>query len=293
MRVLTVAIDHGTRWGSVMTTAAAAGDVWHPSRVIAAPRHLLVPVLLTGACLNGLIVRIQEAWQLHGFEEPLLGVSPFEIVAIVLGAVLLAQSEPASKERWPWLELTLAALLLLPSSSVTWFAIAAYATWRAVWAKGQQRTGFVLFLAVAACSIWSSVLLKWVADAAASLEAHIVWAMLAPWRPDIEVTGNVVGVPTGHNLVILIACTSASSLPKALLGTFALTKLAGGSDYRRLAAAMGLVAAAHVVFNLLRLSLMAWSGELHHLIHGPTGANVVDAVQTLIVVALAMRAART
>jgi len=255
--------------------------------------RLLPAILLVGASLNGLAVRVLEAWQLHGFEQPLMGVSPFELLAIFVGARALLQ-DTVVPERWfPFPELALGAAMLLPSSTAAWFAVAAYSVLRAWTADGERWTGFFVFAALAACSIWSSVLLKWWEGPASAFDAHAVFALLTWLRPDLVVTGNVVGVPEGHNLIILTACTSASGLPKALLGLGGLTLLANGFDRRRMGLALAATLLLNPAVNLLRLSLMAWSSDLYLLIHGPVGANLFDLAQTAIVVCLGLWAAKS
>ena len=255
--------------------------------------NLLTVLLLAGGCLNGLLVRISEAWQMHGLESPLMGISPFEILAIVIGARAILASGPAVSALAPWPELALGAAMLAPSSAVAWVAVAAYALLGAAQSQGERRAGFLLFLALAACSIWSSVLLKALAGPVAALDARAVWGILTWFRNDMVLTGNVVGVPTGHNLIILTACTSASVMPKALLGVAALTMLAGGRSARRLGLATAGVAAVCIAINLLRLTLMASSGDLYALVHGPIGANVFDAAQMLAAAGFGLWAVRS
>lgn len=256
------------------------------------PRDQLAVPLLLGGCLNGLLVRISEAWQTHGLESPLMGISPFEFLAMVIGAraILTAPSSMKSPLLWP--EAALCLAMLVPSSAFSWLAVLAYAVLEAWRAESGRRNGFLLFAALAVCSLWSSVLLKRIAGPVAALDAHLVWGMLSPLRPDISVTGNVVGVSDGHNLIIMTACTSASLMPKALLGLAALTMLAGGATWQRLQFAVFAVATTCIGINLLRLSLMAWSGDVYGFIHGPVGANTFDAAQMLAVAACGLRAVR-
>ena len=254
---------------------------------------LLAVMLLVGGSLNGLAVRMAESWQLHGLESPLLGVSPFEVLAIAVGArAIWAGGGHAASAYFPLPELILGASLLVPSSSLAWFGVAFYGLIGALGASRERRAGFLLFVALAGCSIWSSVLLKWWAGPASAFDAHAVWTILSWLRPGLAVTGNVVGVPEGHNLIIMTACTSASGLPKALLGLAALTVLANRPLSRRLALAAAGVAVLSVAINLTRLVLMASSGDLYTLIHGPVGANVFDLIQTLVVIGIGLWAER-
>ena len=254
---------------------------------------LLACVLLVGGCVNGLAVRVLEAWQLHGLKQPLMGVSPFEIVALFVAAQLIAGPGVRRFDLAPWPELAFGAALLVPSSAAAWVAVAVYAAYGAVQTTHERRNGFILVLALATCSIWSSVILKWLAGPATVLEAHAAWVLLSPFRPDISATGNVVGVPEGHNLIVMTACTAASSLPKALLGLIALVKLAGGKRGPHLWAALAMVVGLQVAANTFRLALMASSGPVYAAVHGSIGANVFDALQTLMVVGLALWTVRS
>jgi len=272
-----------------MTVAYAAGT---RAEMRDDSANLLVTLLLVGASLNGLAVRMAESWQLHGLDAPLMGISPFEILAMVIGAKAILSSGRPRTSFYPWLELILGAAMLFPSSALAWFAIAFYGLFAARETDGERRAGFLLFVALAGCSIWSSVLLKWWAGPASALDAHTVWRILSWLRNDLAVSGNVVGVPTGHNLIIMTACTSASLLPKALLGLAALNHLAGARFGRRFALAAALAAMLSVAINILRLSLMASSGDFYLFVHGPVGANIFDMGQTLAVVGLSLWAAR-
>ena len=255
--------------------------------------NLLAALLLVGGSLNGLAVRVLESWQLHGLDSPFFGVSPFEVLAIVVGARAILATSADTSIFYPWPEILLGAALLVPSSALAWFCVAAYGLTNAWQATGERRTGYLIFAALAGCSIWSSVLLKYWAGPASVLDARAVWSILSLIRADIEVTGNVVGVPTGHNLIIMTACTSASLLPKALLGLTALAVLAGGVKGNRLALGVAAVAAASIAINVLRLAIMASSADLYALVHGPIGANGFDLAQTLSVIGLGLWVTRS
>lgn len=251
-----------------------------------------VAVLLCGAALNGFWAQIVSTWYLHGLSSPLLGTSPFDIVAAGVGTWAILRSDDRPLAYFPVPELALAGFLLVPSSAVTWFGIAAFALFRALHASSEQRIGFLFFLGLAGCAVRSTTVIKLVAGPAAFLDVHGVAAILSWLRDDIEIHGNVVGAPAGHNVVVLTVCSTAYVLPRALLGFAALVHLAGGAPRQRMLIA-GLAAGLLVIaVNLTRLSVMAWSTEHYWFMHGPIGANIVDATQTLAVVLVAIWAAK-
>lgn len=62
-------------------------------------------------------------------------------------------------------------------------------------------------------------------------------------------------------------------------------QLLGGADRQRAWRACLAFAVFFAVANLMRLSAMAWSSEVYHLVHGPLGANIFDALQAMAVLA--------
>ncbi|MFM1813691.1 MAG: hypothetical protein RLZ98_386 [Pseudomonadota bacterium] len=245
----------------------------------------LPAVLLAGGALNGFAVRMLEAWQQTGAATLFLGVSPFEVIALLVGLHLIvgAASEAPALRVWP--EAMFAMALLLPSSTLSWVATGVYAAYLAGTSRGAFRNGACLLALLAATAIWSSAAMKWIALPITIFEAHAVWSMLALLRPDISVTGNVVGIPGGHQVIILAACSTAYILPKALLALYAVAAFVDSVDWARLAWwALGL-AILITAGNWLRLAAMSWSAPMFELAHGPVGANIFDLFQTALVVA--------
>jgi hypothetical protein len=111
-------------------------------------------------------------------------------------------------------------------------------------------------------------------------------------RPDIAQAGNVVGNRELHSLVVMTACTTADALPSAAIALVAVAMLLGTVDRKRLPWALALLFLLYGVANTARLAAMAWSGEVYQLVHGPIGANVYDALQTLVVLGLGNWASR-
>jgi hypothetical protein len=160
-------------------------------------------------------------------------------------------------------------------------------------APAGERTGPLLFAALAAASIWAVSGLKWLTVPITSIEAQVVSGLLGFVRDDIMQTANVVGNLDGHLLVVLTACSTADGLPRVWLGLAAVAAFLGPLDKRRLGLALAMAAGLYVVGNTLRLVLMTWSAEFYDVVHGEVGANVFDGLQIALVLGVGVWASRS
>ncbi len=248
-------------------------------------------MILIGGALNGLMVKIIEGLE-SGVVSLTLGLSPFQIIALlVAGRLVLVGRGRALALPW-WCDGLALGLMLVPSSAVAWAGVGLYASMAAVRWSGERRTGALLFLALAATALWSSVMLKWFSGPVTSAEAWVVGQVVGLLRPDIIQTGNVIGNPAIHSLILMTACTSTDALPMAALALVATAVLLGRIDGRRMAWALGILALCYVVGNVARLAAMSWSGEMYGFWHGTVGRNIFDAAQIGLVLALGNWASR-
>lgn len=260
------------------------------------PRYdvtLVRVLLLVGGALNGLAARMLESWYVEGAGSSLFGISPFEVIVLAVasffaltGANEQPQNHQAKAIGLP--ELLTAAALLIPSSAVAWAAVAFYAAVTMTRCEGRQRTAMILFLILALCALWSSLVLKFAGGYFTTFEAWVVGIALSTFMSGVLQSGNVVGVPDQHTLIVMTACSFADGLPRAILGLAAVMYFVGSFQLRQFIWAAAAVSALFVIGNFIRLTLMATSAEWHALAHGPIGANVFDAAITLAVFALAL-----
>ena len=248
-------------------------------------------LLLVGGSLNGFAVRMIESWTQNGFSSVFLGLSPFELITLFVAATLVAN---APLEKCPTLrtyapEFAAAMAMLIPSSAVTWGALALYATYKAINSNGSARTGALLFAALAASALWSSLIIKLVAIPVTTIDATIVGFILSMLKSGVVQSANVVGVPDGHTLIVMTACASLDAIPAVLVGLAAIFVFSKSFDPITFAKSAGLFAALYVTANLIRLTMMAWSFDLYTIAHGPIGSNVFDIVVTIGAFAIALR----
>lgn len=270
----------------------AAESVLGRTGASAGAERLIPAALLAGGACNGLAARALDGSMAHGLVWPMPGLGVIELLAIAVAAHLVAK-DPARRDAGLGLgELVLLALLLVPSSTVAWSATATYAVVVAVRAPGESRAGALLFLGLALVSLWASHGLPHLALPITSAEAWLTAQLLGFVRHDIVQAGNVVGVPGGHSLVILAACSALDGMPRVLLGAAALALALGRWTLRRLVLSGLGCAALYLALNEARLVAMAWSGPIYEAVHGPTGAGVLDLLQSLLALAAAAMAVR-
>ena len=243
-------------------------------------------IIMMGVAANALVVSVMNYVATGGGMSLTFGISPFQLVAIVVAVKLFAGSGGQARATPLWLDMAVLALVLVPSSAVSWGALALYAAAHAYLAQSERRTGALIFLAVALASIWSSVILKWLALPVTSAEAFVLGQILHLIRPDVIQFANVVGNPDTHSLILMTRCTTADGLPHAAIAMVAVAYLLGAPQKSKLRTAFVVLALVYAAANLIRLAGMAWSADAYALVHGPVGANVFDLFQALLVLGL-------
>ena len=154
-------------------------------------------VIMIGAALNAFIVRAAEQIGANDAQAFGLGISPFQLVTLFVAARLSLAVGDSGRFAPPWFEAIVLVMILVPSSSVSWLALAIYAAAGARHARGERRIGAMLFLGLALSALWSSVVLKWLAAPVTSAEALDVGQMLAVLRPDIVHMDSTFGMGGG------------------------------------------------------------------------------------------------
>lgn len=248
-------------------------------------RSYLITALLVGGSINGFAVRIMESWHQNGAEALFFGISPFELITLFIAAGLTTQHSTNASPRIGWLEALILIGIMLPSSVLSWVFVAIYAGVTASRTSGEQRLGALLFLGLALCSLWSSVVIKWFALPLTSADAYMVWSILSLFRNDLVLSGNVMGMATGHKVVLLVACSTAYALPKALLALCAFAAASYPFKLSRFFSCLAIVSVFLAFANWTRLAVMTWSAEYFEIAHGAIGANIFDVGQAAIILA--------
>jgi hypothetical protein len=237
------------------------------------------------ACANGLVARVIEDVRAPS-PSLLLGLSPFEGLAVFCAARLLTQGQGAEVPRLGLAHGLAALAMLAPSASGAWAVLFAFAGWRALRAKGGARSGFLIFAAFALAQGWSALGFKMFSAPLLALDAALAAQALALLGMAPRVLGNVVEVAGGHSIVVLVTCATLHRLPLALVAALALAAPASLRDCVRVCA---VAAVGYAALNLVRLVLMGLSPQHYAFMHEGAGASLYDAAQTILVFLVAGR----
>ncbi len=256
-------------------------------------------VLIAALCLNGFAVRVFEAVATGSAPTSLLGISPFEIVAVAIAALVLLEAPQGPNvlgaPRIDAVDGLAGLCLLAPSSTVSWIALLGYAGWRARGAAGAERRAFALLMAVAASALWASHGAPLIGSWITPLEALAAGALLSLVEPQATVHGNVVGIPDRFLLVVMTACSVVDAGPRLMVATAAVLLFIGATGVRPVLQAGAVALAVFIAINITRLAVMAHSQEAYDLAHGPLGASLFDGiiVAAVFVAAAAAKRGRT
>ena len=251
----------------------------------------IASLLLAAGAANGFVFRIVEAWKEQGADAALgfFGVSPFELLVIGVAAKLLSEATDLERQRVReyYDRRAFRALRGLAEQSP---CLASHGFIRALRRAENLGAGARRRAAFRRPRLLGNLGRGCGADGVemaprAGRQRRRPAALL--FRGSVVHYGNVVGQNAGHQIVILVGCSTAHLVPLAVLGAtalmlFRLDRLTG-------AAAAGIVglALALGIANLARLTLMALSSDAYLVIHNGAGAMAFDALNTMLIVAAA------
>jgi len=249
---------------------------------------ILLAILLVGGCLNGFAARGADGLLTDGIltsVTQMFGISPFEMIIAAIAAESLSRSGGQARGAFRWKglpALAFCAMLLVPIGLLSWIATMGFSLWAAAGCRGAARRGALLTAGLAACAVWWSLGERSLGESVMSLDATATAWMLSMVVHGVHRVNNLVTMPWGHSVVVLITCSTAYGMPLSVLSMVALATRNGVFRGRRVAAVAVGLALAYTVTNVIRLSLLAWSGEFYHIGHGPIGMGTFDALATIL-----------
>ena len=254
------------------------------------PPILIVRLLLLGGCLNGLAVDMGTSWQEEGVGGifHLFGIGFFS--PIIIGIALWKMGQGAMIIG-PGLERVLlygvpafAILVLLPSSTVSWLAVALFALALSATGRDNLRFGAALFLGVALSALWLNFGAKLLIEPLTTLDAIITQHTLGLIGIHATRSGNILTQDSGFSVIVLADCSTWKGLPLEILSFIAVSTFAGANlKARRFWISAALVTASMVLANIIRLVLISLTPELHAALHGDEGKNLYDFARMMII----------
>ena len=237
------------------------------------------------------IVKRMPAASLESLVSDLLAIGIFQYLAWYAVFRLLGSSARAPTARIRDFMVTLAFLLPLfsPTNSMVWVAATGIAIYLWLFNAGDIKlsaAGIVL-VALSVQALWGPMLFGLVALPLLRAEAAVVGTLLEAARPGTMWYDNVIIGPS-FSVVIAAPCSSFHNLSLAMLVWLTVSRLRH-QDWRArdfaIGAAIGLTM---ILFNVIRICLMAWNIDLYHYWHDGIGAEifVVGASLTVLLMSL-------
>ena len=248
-----------------------------------APMLNATQIVLLACCVNGFVERM-VADARSPSPTMLLGLSPFELLIIFVAIRELRKTSALDSARLA--HFLTAGCLLIPSGAVAWVALGAFALWLAARAPANERFGPLLFIGLAVGELWVTVGFKLFATELLAIDAAITAMALNLIGFSASVDGNVVNVPGGADLLVLVSCATLHRMPLAIVSAIALAGPARLAVHAEIALLTLIGAGA---LNAARLVGMGVSPEWYEFLHNGAGASLYDAAQTILIFLIAMR----
>lgn len=171
-----------------------------------------------------------------------------------------------------------ALMLLVPSATLAWFACAILALWGYYRTPGNPvaRSVLLIFIAMAARSPITTLLLSTSAQTFLHIDTWLVTAVLAPTSIEVLQVGNIIIGEDGHKLAVMTGCSSFTNVSIGLLVWFAISQATEHRISSRAALAGCAVTVAIIAINAGRLGLMAINEELYVFFHDEYGKDLFE-----------------
>jgi hypothetical protein len=228
-------------------------------------------------CVNGLVGRVIQSIDLHGWKAALL--AGFDISAIVWCAcgagLLFVLREKPEPIRSADLFVTAGALalIMLPTAAISWAAVTGVTVYILAFtdAPPSRRRGGVILLATTVPMLWSRLVFHFLATPILNIDAAFVG-----WVLGTNHIGNMVRFADGSgDMMISPACSSLANISHGFLCWVVISQLVGrrwaSRDLLWCAAILG----AMIAVNVARISLEGLSTEHYKAIHNSWQGNTV------------------
>ncbi|GEM_PF-4711199 len=144
------------------------------------------------------------------------------------------------------------------------------------------RTAGMILAAISVHVLWAPLLFVLLQPMLLVADAAAVSLWLSFLRPDITLQGQTFAAPGGHAIALIGACSSFHNISIAILAYVSVALLLRKqwlpADVLWLAAIVVIM----VMFNVLRIGLVAWSREAYLYWHDGSGSQWLALLQTLV-----------
>ena len=207
-------------------------------------------------------------------------VGVFQFMAWFAIFRLLALSDPRPvAQLWDFLiAVTLCCLLLVPTTRMIWIAALSVAILGWLFNGGDpklRRAGIVL-TALSVQEYWGHVFFQLVARPLLRAETAVVGTLLQAVRAGTAWRDNVITGPNGHGIVVYDPCSSFHNISLAALCWVSVRSFHDQSWQFRDTVTGCVVCVTVVLFNVMRLFVMAWDADLYQYWHDGDGVQIFN-----------------
>jgi exosortase/archaeosortase family protein len=245
--------------------------------------------------LFGVVKEIPEV-SLEALVSDLLAIGIFQYLAWYVVFRLLIASD-AAPTAGPSDILVIAALCLpvfLPTSRMVWVAATGVAFYLWLFNQGDPkvRAAGVVLAALAVQELWGHIFFNLVIFPLLRAETAVVGTLLEVMRPGTVWHDNAITGPNGYGIVIINACSSFHNLSLAMLCWLTVSRLRHQDWRARDFVIGGVIGLTMILFNVVRICLMAWNNNLYHYWHDGIGAEMYAIAASLTILLMSLYGSR-
>ena len=225
------------------------------------------------------------------FLSDLGGVQIFQLLAWIAIFRLLASADPGPVAQLKDFLISVALCCLIFLSPrmiwVTALGIAIYG-WVNDGGDSKLRATATVLAALSVQEFWGKLVFKLFALPLLRAETAVVGTTLHAIRPGMMWKDNVITAPDGHGIVVYDLCSSFHNLSVAALCWVTVRSQQDRKWQARDFVTGGVVCLTMVLFNVMRLCLMAWSADLYQYWHNGFGVQIftVGASTAILLISL-------
>jgi exosortase/archaeosortase family protein len=249
--------------------------------------------------LHQLFYQIKQDWSVS-LETLFYGpgaIGTFQFMAWYVIFGLLRASDPIPAAQWRDLLVAAALFLLLflPMSRAIWVAAVGMAIYLFIFNDGDPRlrAAATVLAGLSVQQYWGHTFFNLVAFPLLRVEATAVGTLLAVVRPGTVWQDNIITGPNGFGIIVYDACSSFHNVSLAVLCWITVSRWRHKNQLGQDLIMLGIVAAAMILLNLIRLCLMAWDRDLYDYWHSGAGADIFGVAASLAVLLIALYGSRS
>jgi exosortase/archaeosortase family protein len=236
------------------------------------------------------------AVSLEALVSDFLAVGIFQYLAWYVVFRLLGSSDraPAARSRDFLVIAALCIPVFLPTSKMVWVAATGIAAYLWLFNRGDPkvRAAGVVLAALSVQELWGHIFFNLVTFPLLRAETAVVGTMLEVARPGTVWHDNAITGPNGYGVVIINSCSSFHNLSLAMLCWLTVSRLRR-QDWRvRDYVIGGVIGVTMILFNVVRICLMAWNINLYHYWHDGIGAEMYAIGASLTILLMSLYGAR-